>query len=105
MANTDSKAIVRSVKEWITPGLISVVGAMLWMQLIELKQDVKALLLANSASQQRLTMLEKEVDYLRIKVYTHDYNQSNGQLPERATPKKEEGPKIPDPESDNPQYN
>lgn len=105
MTSTDSKAIIRSVKEWITPGLVSIVGIMIWTQLIELKQDVKALLLANSATQQRLAMLEKEVDYLRITVYTHDYNESNPKLPQRATPKKEEGPKIPDPESDNPQYN
>ena len=105
MANTDSRAVIRSVKEWITPGLVTIVGVMIWAQLIELKQDVKTLLLANSATQQRLAMLEKEVDYLRIKVYTDEYNESKQRLPERATPKKEEGPKVPDPEVDQPQYN
>lgn len=71
---------------------------MLWSELTELKADVKTLLMKTSATEAKLAMLEKEVDYLRNNINAQ-HNQPVIRFPyERATPKKEDGPKVPSPE-------
>lgn len=88
--------IIKTVKEWLTPSLVTIVGIMLWTELNELKSDVKTLLVKTSVTEAKLAMLEKEIDYIREK-NCEPYGIQQYTVPpfERATPKKEEGPKIP----------
>lgn len=102
---SDKKA-VSAIKEWLTPSLITIVGVMLWSQITELKQDVKTLLVSISATDTKLAMLEKEVDYLRANNISNEYNTGESRMPfQRAIPKKEDGPKVPDPEPSDKQRN
>jgi hypothetical protein len=90
--------VISALKEWLTPTLISIVGVMLWTELTELRADVKTLLMKTSATEAKLAMLEKEVDYLRNNSNVQR-NEPTIRFPyERATPKKEDGPKVPSPE-------
>jgi hypothetical protein len=48
-------------KSWIFPGLISVMGMMIWNDVTEIKKDVKALMLQSSVDKTRIDNLEREV--------------------------------------------
>lgn len=99
MSNVKNDAVLTVIKAWLTPILISIVGIMLWSELSELKQDVKKLLAYQAANDVRVSMLEKEVDILREKYDAQGrYSANNSYFPERATAKKEEGPKVPLPD-------
>jgi len=96
MTNVNNERVINSVKQWLTPGLISLVGMMIWGQLSELKSDVKTLLINQGVTQTKLLALEKEVDYLKNnRQYATTYRDFSTS---RAVPKKEEGPQIPEPE-------
>jgi len=98
MKTVEKERILSTLKEWLTPSLISIVGVMLWTQLTDLREDVKILLMASSATDAKLAMLEKEVDYLRNNS-NHGYQQPAVEFPyERAVPKKEDGPRVPNPD-------
>lgn len=103
MSTTSSTDRVKSkIFDWLTPSLVTAVGVMVWTQLSEVRQDIKTLLEAVSYTEAKLMMLEKEVDYLRSNVVYNDrqYQQPSLQFPyDRATPKKEEGPRVPNPEA------
>jgi len=102
MSNIKNDVIITTIKAWLTPILISIVGIMLWSQLSELKEDVKKLLAYQAANDVKVSMLEKEIDILREKYDTQTrYSNFNPITPERATAKKEEGPKVPTPDDPN----
>ena len=102
MSNIKNDVIITTIKAWLTPILISIVGIMLWSQLSELKEDVKKLLAYQAANDVKVSMLEKEIDILREKYDAQTrYSNFNPTTPERATAKKEEGPKVPTPEDSN----
>jgi hypothetical protein len=48
-------------KSWIFPGLVSVMGMMIWNDVTEIKKDVKALMLQSSVDKTRIDNLEREV--------------------------------------------
>lgn len=99
MRNNNQDTIITAVKSYITPILISILGIMLWTQLTELREDVKKLLAYQAANDVKVSILEKEIDILREKYDLKPrYSTERIQLPERATAKKEEGPKVPSPE-------
>tara|TARA_R110000868_G_scaffold140731_1_gene356690 strand:- start:166 stop:477 length:312 start_codon:yes stop_codon:yes gene_type:complete len=102
MPNTKPDVILTTVKSYITPILISILGIMLWGQLSELREDVKKLLAYQAANDVKVSILEKEIDNLREK-YDSQSRHITGHVsfPERATAKKEEGPKIPTAEENN----
>lgn len=102
MAHVKNDDILNAIKAYITPVLISILGIMLWSQLTELREDVKKLLAYQAANDVKVSMLEKELDILREKYDTQSrYSTESIRLPERATAKKEEGPKVPSPEETN----
>lgn len=102
MSNTKQDVILTTVKSYITPILISILGIMLWSQLSELRGDVKKLLAYQAANDVKVSMLEKEVDILREKYDSQArYTSERISFPERATPKKEDGPKVPTEEQAN----
>jgi hypothetical protein len=99
MPEPSKERVKSTIREWLTPSLISILGIMLWSELTELKRDVKTLLIANGSTNTKVMMLQEQIDYLRNKLDNHGYRQSAAGLPsQRATPKKEDGPKVPDPE-------
>ena len=101
MPEPSKERVKSTIKEWLTPSLISILGVMLWSELTELKRDVKTLLIANGSTNTKVMMLQEQVDYLRDKLDKHGYNRSAIKFPyERATPKKEDGPKVPSGEGD-----
>jgi hypothetical protein len=91
MANLSNDKVISKIKEWLSPGLISFVGMVLWMQLTELKQDVRTLLINQGIVETKVFQLEKEVDYMKNR-YSYG-QQANLYLPRIA--KKEDGPEVP----------
>jgi hypothetical protein len=68
MSSSGKDPVVSRIKEYITPGLITILGVMLWAELSELKTDVKTLLARDAASTMKIDMLEKEIDRVRQQV-------------------------------------
>lgn len=102
MPNPQQDVILTTLKSYITPILISILGIMLWSQLSELRGDVKKLLAYQAGNDVKVSMLEKEINILREKYDNSTrYSAERIILPERATAKKEDAPKVPSPEETN----
>lgn len=86
---------LRSVKEWLTPMLISATSYILWSQLSDIKSDVKNLLITQSGMQVKVNMLENDINL--IKKTNSDYNYGSFPIRDREKPiaKKEDEIKIP----------
>jgi hypothetical protein len=102
MNNSGKDPVISRVKEYITPGLITILGIMLWAEISELKKDVKTLLANDAASQMKVNMLEKEINYLREGTYNdkkpHSYGGTKPEHQPRGTAKKEDDPEVPNQE-------
>jgi hypothetical protein len=48
-------------KSWIFPGLVSILGMMIWQDVTEIKKDVKALMAQSNIDKTRIDNLEREV--------------------------------------------
>ena len=48
-------------KNWVFPSLVSVLGMMIWNDVVEIKTDVKALIAQSSVDKTRIDNLEREV--------------------------------------------
>ena len=60
----NSSNILREVKSWITPALLSFVSMMLYQDMQEMKGDIKTLLNQNAQNQVRIDNLENR--FLRV---------------------------------------
>lgn len=104
MSSSGKDPVVSRVKEYITPGLITILGVMLWAELSELKTDVKTLLARDAASSMKIDMLEKEIDRVRQRVCSD--NKPLAYQGPVSTPwykmiaKKEEEPQVPKPQEE-----
>lgn len=104
MSSSGKDPVVSRVKEYITPGLITILGVMLWAELSELKTDVKTLLARDAASSMKIDMLEKEIDRVRQRVCSD--NKPLAYQSPVSTPwykmiaKKEEEPQVPKPQEE-----
>lgn len=49
------------IKSWMFPGVITVLGALLWNDIREIKTDVKALIAQSNIDKTRIDGLEREV--------------------------------------------
>lgn len=59
---------IDKIKAWMFPGLITVLGAMLWYDIREIKSDVKVLMAQSNIDKTRIDNLEREVfEYHRNK--------------------------------------
>lgn len=65
MSQTNNNQIISVIKEWITPFLLTTLGAILYQDIKDLKSDVKLLLSQQSADEVRIKIIEKEIDKLR----------------------------------------
>jgi FtsZ-binding cell division protein ZapB len=100
MNNSGKDPVISRVKEYITPGLITILGILLWAEISELKRDVKTLLANDASTQTKVDMLEKEIDRVRQSVCNTYKNTSYGgnepsSLPTRGVAKKEDDPEVP----------
>jgi hypothetical protein len=48
-------------KSWIFPGLVSILGMMIWQDVTEIKADVKALIAQSNIDKTRIDNLEREI--------------------------------------------
>jgi hypothetical protein len=100
MSTSYRDPVMSRVKEYITPGLITILGVMLWAEISELKRDVKTLLANDAASKMKVDMLEKEIDRIRENISYNDTKPlAYTTIPKgsfyRAVAKKEDEPEVP----------
>lgn len=48
-------------KSWIFPGIVSILGMMIWQDVTEIKADVKALIAQSNVDKTRIDALERQV--------------------------------------------
>lgn len=58
---TMPESLQNQFKSWIFPGLVSVMGMMIWNDVTEIKSDVKALMAQSNIDKTRIDNLEREV--------------------------------------------
>ena len=92
MSNLDP---IAKVKEWAASILITIVGVMLWSQLTELRNDVKQLLINQSANQVKIQNLEADVSYLKSNYLSHEIASLRDATEPNRIAKKEEDPEVP----------
>lgn len=61
MAASQSSSAVNSIKSWLFPGLVSILAAIIWQDVKEIKQDVKGLLAQSNIDKTRIDALERSV--------------------------------------------
>lgn len=64
-----SEENVNAVKAWLTPIIMSILGVMIWHDVTEMKNDIKALLTKGSANEIRIQRLEKDIDLIQKQLY------------------------------------
>lgn len=65
MAQQDS---LQTFKNWIFPGLVSILGVLIWQDVTEIKQDVKALMAQSNIDKTRIDNLERAVFKTQITI-------------------------------------
>jgi hypothetical protein len=58
---TMADSALSQFKSWIFPGLVSILGMMIWNDVNEIKADVKALMAQSNIDKTRIDNLEREV--------------------------------------------
>jgi len=86
MVTTNKKeSFLTTVKMWIFPSLVTVLSLIIWRDITEMKNDIKALLAQTNVDKTKIESLEKDVRFLEQVVYnkktTTSYN--NNSLYER----------------------
>lgn len=66
---TRAEEIESKVKSWLFPSLVTVLAALIWKDVSELKSDVKALLAQSNVDKTRIDNIEREL-YGKKTVYT-----------------------------------
>ena len=57
------------MKAWLTPILMSILGIMIWQDIMEMRDDVKELIKRDSATQIRIFELEKDLELIQKQLY------------------------------------
>lgn len=60
----DSQTITQ-IKAWLFPTLIAILGTIIWNDVKEIKNDVKALMAQSNIDKTRIDNLEKRMDFFR----------------------------------------
>lgn len=60
---------ITNVKAWLTPILMSILGVLIWQDIMEMKEDVKELIKRDSATQIRIFELEKDIELIQKQLY------------------------------------
>jgi hypothetical protein len=56
-----AESTLAQFKSWIFPGLVSILGMMIWQDVTEIKADVKALMAQSNIDKTRIDNLERQV--------------------------------------------
>lgn len=56
---------VSQIKVWLFPTLVSILGAIIWNDVKEIKNDVKSLMAQSNIDKTRIDNLEKRMDFFR----------------------------------------
>lgn len=55
---------INIIKSWLFPGVVTVLATVIWMDVTELKNDVKELLAQSNIDKTRIDGLEKQIDLI-----------------------------------------
>ena len=66
---TRAEEIESKIKAWLFPSLVTVLAALIWKDVTELKDDVKALLAQSNIDKTRIDNIERQL-YSKKTVYT-----------------------------------
>lgn len=95
--NNDSNT-VNVIKQYIAPGLLSIIGLFLWRDVSEMRADLKTLLSNQSANEVKIQTLQADVTALKSFVYNENYepfvNGNRISLPSAQPAKKEDEVRI-----------
>ena len=67
--HTDDQKAINSLKSYLAPTLLSIIGVLVWKDVSEMKSDIKTLLTTQSANEVRINNLEREIQQLKALVY------------------------------------
>lgn len=73
---SSKEQIINTLKEWLTPILITIIGSLLWRDLSELRSDIKQLLASQVEYKVKIEIIEKEINYLKSEKYNHKSKQN-----------------------------
>lgn len=68
----EMKDPIQQLKIWAFPTLISLLSAMIWLDVKEIRRDVKNLIVQSSIDRTKIEGLEKQVDILNTRVLYKD---------------------------------
>jgi hypothetical protein len=63
--SNNSEATINTIKQWLYPSILSVLGLFLWRDISETRSDVKLILIQQSADKVRIQKVESEIEMLR----------------------------------------
>jgi len=64
-----ARTAIEQVKLWLFPSVMSLLAAVIWQDVNEIKSDVKALIAQSAADKTRIDNLEKQIENLNSKVF------------------------------------
>ena len=70
---------VQAVKTWLFPAIVTVLSTIIWMDVTELKNDVKQLLAQSNVDKTRIDNLQRQVDLLNARTMQLPVNDNPGE--------------------------
>lgn len=72
----NSSQVLKEIKSWITPALLSFVSMMLYQDMQEMKSDIKTLLNQNAQNEVRIHNLENRFQRVEDDIYNRKLKES-----------------------------
>lgn len=72
-----TRTAIENIKIWLFPSVISLLAAVIWQDVNEIKSDVKALIAQSAADKTRIDNLEKQIESLNTKVFMGETSSNN----------------------------
>lgn len=63
-----SRDVSLMIKTWLFPSIVTLLGTLIWRDMQEMRNDIKALLAQSNVDKTRIDNLERQVDLLNEKV-------------------------------------
>lgn len=63
-----SKDISGAIKTWLFPSVVTLIATLIWRDMQEMRQDIKALLAQSNIDKTRIDNMERQIDLLNNKV-------------------------------------
>lgn len=79
---TKDTTSLQSLKSWLFPSVVSILGILIWQDVTEIKSDVKALMAQSNIDKTRIDAIEKQLDMINGRVFRQTASaQQDKQLP------------------------